>query len=386
MNKIKFGIIGMGARGDMMAKYFCKNDHIDLVAICDNCDHRLDTWKGKVPNIYNDYKSVLENDSVDSVLIATPDDTHEEIGIEAIKSHKNIILEKPLGIHKDKVLELYEKGKGYDKVFMTGYVLRYASVFKKAKELLDEGIIGKIITANVVDNINYGGYAFYHDWHREKGNMGSILLQKASHSLDILNWIVGSDPYYTAAFGGLDVFGDVGAKKYFGKTVSGLNCRDCEKTYECPESLYNAKKIRDIDWAEDWPDSCVYDTSIDIDDNNVAIIKYKNNVKASYTLSQFTPEYKREFQFLGDKGKLVVEDGSNTISVAFRNSKDSYTYNVVESGNHGGGDDGLIRDFIDCYYNGKKPVSSFEDGIKVTLLSMAMQESIDKCELIKIEY
>ncbi len=387
MEKINFAVIGMGNRGSVIAKYLKeRKEHINLAAICDNDDIRLESWKDSGVRIYKDYKEVLANKEINSVFIATPDYTHEEVAIAAINSNKHIICEKPLEITEEKIAKILEAAKNKDKIFMLGYVLRYAPLFKKIKEIAASGLIGRVLVADVTDNINYGGFSYFHDWHREERFATSLLLQKSSHSLDIVSWVLDSRPMYTAAFGGLNVFGSEGAKRVFSKTVGNdLCCSECSYRYDCEESIENVYRIKGIARRDIWPDSCVYSDVVDVDDNQVVIVQYENGARASYTLCQFTPEYKRQFLFIGDKGRLEADDKSNTITITFRNSKEVQKITVSGEGGHGGGDEGLIEDFIQCYYNNRKPVASIEEGAISALLTLAAQESINERNIIRVK-
>ncbi len=383
VDKIKFGIVGMGARGKKIAEIFLKNDNIDLTAVCDNDDTQLKEWKKKSIDTYKDYDRFLQDSHVDAVFIATPDSMHVDMVLKASKMNKHILCEKPIGINKDEVTSMYNEIKGRDNVFLAGYVLRYAPLLQKVKKLIEGGVIGKLVNVEATDHINYGGYAFFHDWHRKKVNTHSLLLQKATHSLDIIKWMVDSKPKLLAAFGGLDVFGSRGAISLFGHTIGNdLHCCECDNRMTCGESIENCEKIKDIKWSDNWPDSCVYSDEVDVEDNFTAMIQYENDVKLSYTLCLFTPEYKREYIFLGDKGKLQVDDTTNTITITYRGSKDTDIYKVVAQGNHMDGDEGLVEDFIKCFYTKSKPIASLEDSVISTLTALELQDSVDHKKIV----
>lgn len=387
MDKINFGIIGMGNRGSYIGKYvFPNNSHINLAAVCDGKDSTLEEWKEKKVRTYKHYEELLSDEEIDAVFITTPDGTHAEIAIRALKAGKHVICEKPLEITEEKILSIVKAAKEHNKIFMLGFVLRYAPLFIKIKELIASGIVGTLIMCEARDNINYGGFSYFHDWHRERRHSESLLLQKATHSLDILNWMIDSYPKKVAGFGSLDVFGEKGAMKIFGHPVDkALKCSECSKQKECEENIENVYRLGKAARREQWPDACLYASEIDVQDNQSLIIKYDNGVKANYNLCLFTPEYKREFIFIGDKGKLVADDKSKTITVAFRNTKDVISYEVPNEGVHGGGDERLMEDFINCYYHNKKPIASLKDGAISALLALAAQKAIDQEQIVEVK-
>ena len=363
MKICNFGIIGMGNRGRGMFQLLKKNRLSNPAAVCDTGPERLSDFQKKGVRIYKDYHDLLNDKNIDAVFITTPDFTHGEILDAAVRAGKNAICEKPLEITEEKLRKVLSTCGKSGRTVAVGYVLRYAPLFQKAKELVKNGAIGRLISVNAVDNINYGGYAFFHDWHRRRENVTSLLLQKATHSLDIVDWLVDSDPVRVAAFGGLDLYGSKGAERYLGhKAPAGLRCGNCEKEEECPDSILNMERVHGIKWQDNWPDSCVYADEVSVDDNQSLIVQYRNGVKLTYLLNQFTPGYKREYSLIGDKGQLRFDDESKMIKITERASRNTANYTVFPALGHGGGDEGLVLDFLRCCRTGEKPVANLESS------------------------
>lgn len=396
MKDINFGIIGMGTRGKFMFDLIQKYEGTQVVAVCDNSPARLAEYRlsnssgndGKTAiTAYPDYQSLIADKRVDAIYISSMDSTHGEILIAALKAGIHTICEKPLEITEEKISAILTQAKESNCVVALGYVLRYAPLFKKVKEIVAQGIIGRIVNVHAIDSISYGGYAFFHDWHRRKENITSLLLQKASHSLDVITWLVDSRPVAVASFGGLDTFGEAGAyRELGGKAPETLRCGECDKKRSCPESILNRDRVKGINWQNNWPDSCVYNSEIDVDDNEVIIIKYQNNVKVSYCLNEFSPDYKRQYTLVGDKGQLEFDDVSNVITVTFRDSKNRLTYTVNTLNIHSGGDEGLLEDFVECCKSGERPVASLEQGAISALLALNAQKSIDEERIVRVQY
>lgn len=385
--KIRFGVIGLGNRGSKFALHsILTNPELQLIAVCDPDPKKFALFPNEDITKYTDYMELLANKQIDAVFIATPDDTHGEIIFQAVDYDKHIICEKPVEVTPEKVREVEKKLKNYPRIFLVGYVLRYAPLFYKAKQLLSQGIIGDIILGNAIDHIQYGGYAFFHDWHREKKHSGSLLLQKGTHSLDIINWMIDSSPISVAGTGGLEVFGTKGAKRKFGKSVDKeLVCNNCPYRFECEESLYNLKKHKGINWQENWPDSCVFSEKVDVDDHQALLIKYANNATMTYSLCQFAAFYRREYQFFGTKGELYFDDERNEIIVSDRLKNEQMRYQFGEVTGHGGGDDELLLDFIDCVQTGKTPRANLESSIMVSQLAFSADQAILENKFIQIK-
>lgn len=378
--KIKFGIIGLGLRGSVIGKTMMKDKRFEISAVCDPKKDTHELFLQNGISCFTNYNDMLDANIIDSVFIGTPDDTHLEVLKACVAKNINIICEKPLEVLEEKVLEMKELLKDYPKVFQVGYVLRYAPLYIKAKELVMEGKIGKIILANCIDNIHYGSYAYFHDWHRKRENVYSLLLQKTSHSLDILNWIIDSDPKQVFAYGGLDVFGSSGIENPFKEDVSNdMVCKNCSHEQTCTESLLNRKRIKNINWNENWPDYCVFAKEINVDDNQSLLVQYENGAKATYLLSQFSPYYMREFVFIGSKGTLRFDDKSNSIIITYTANNNVETFFVDGSfSSHSGGDTGLLNDFAECVMTGKTPIANYKSSFTATIACIRAQQSIDE--------
>lgn len=376
---VRFGVIGLGHRGqEFLFNSLIPNPNVDVTMVADSKESHFDLFKDTDIVTTSDYNEIVHNPSIDAVFIATPDNTHCDISLKAIRHNKHILLEKPLDITVDKIEKLEKALEGYKKVFMVAYVLRYAPLFAKAKEIVKSGQIGDVYLVNGVDHIDYGSYAFFRDWHRMREKSYSLLLQKASHSLDIINWLVNSKPVQVAALGGLEAYGAPGAIKKFGHPLTEPRfCHSCPIEKDCEESLVNIQKNKGIDWGDNWPDQCVFDTEIDVQDHQSLLILYKNRVKVTYTLCQFSAYYRREFQLFGTKGELYFDDEHNIIRVNDRYSGKTIHYEFNQNLNHSGGDDAMIEDFVDCVDMKKKVRSGLESSASVTRLVLAAQEAID---------
>ncbi|MCP0885769.1 Gfo/Idh/MocA family oxidoreductase [Ligilactobacillus sp. WILCCON 0076] len=382
---IKFGIIGLGNRGFKYATSIIKSHkECTIEAVCDYKKNNFDKFPG-ISHTTN-YHDIVNNPEIDAVFIATPDNTHREIILAAAQKKKHILCEKPLEITNDSLDDLCSKLKDYNNTVEIGYVLRYARSFNKVKEFLSQGIIGDVLMINIIDHIPYGGYAFFHDWHRTRKQATSILLQKATHSLDLANWYADSYPISVFAFGNLSTMGKAGALKKFGHEVPDtLHCSTCSISKECEESIANLKFEKNICWSDSWPDSCVFNNEIDIDDHQTVGVEYKNGVQLSYQLCLFDAYYKREFTIFGSKGELRFDDSSNEIRIYDRVRRDEFIYkNKHLELKMEAGDEEQLEDFIQSIKSGKQPLSNLTTSTIVAKLALAAQKSIDTHSIIKL--
>lgn len=199
MSKVRYGIIGIGRMGGTHAKKLNKgkDPNAELTAVCDTDPERRDWAKKNLKDVavYEDYKDLIGSDKVDVVVVATPHYDHPVIGMEALKADKHLLIEKPAGVYTEKVRELNELAAQYPgRVFGIMYNQRTNPLYRKAKELIDSGEMGKLKRINWVVTNWYRPQAYYDlgGWRGTWGGEGGgVLMNQAPHQLDLFQWLGG---------------------------------------------------------------------------------------------------------------------------------------------------------------------------------------------------
>lgn len=391
MRVVKIGIIGMGGRGVGFLRSYNKDPHPGflLSAVCDLSEERLVQIRadfGEGFSCYTDMHEMLRESDVDAVIVATNDPDHVEPVIAALRAGKHVMAEKPLCQTVEDAVRIAEEQRKAEGIFMMGFELREVSVFKEMKKFIGEGRIGNIKVAHVFDNVSVGGLYFYHDPGKQKAFYRSLLLQKATHSLDLLNWLVGSNPVKVFGMGGLDVFG----KQDDGPEVEdSLRCADCEKADSCPHYIADKKLVMDYGESVRTSDICVWNKEMDINDNSELCIMYANGVRATFQEIHFCPDYSREFWFVGTKGKMYgfynnagnfvirIHKHTPAIEKADRERDVEEFHPQALPGGHGGGDPALRDEFYRCIIENVPPTDVMESAYYSTALAACAEESIE---------
>ena len=151
--KITIGWIGVGSRGYYLMERLYKGspDLAQVTAVCDTyADHltrakdRVQTMGGNSPKTYTDYREMLQDPSIDAVFISTPEHLHYQMFMDAIKAGKNIYCEKPLAHTIEQGEQMVKAAEGSGKVVQVGTQNRSNSLYIKAKEMVEQGMIGDI--------------------------------------------------------------------------------------------------------------------------------------------------------------------------------------------------------------------------------------------------
>ena len=159
MNKkrtVRWGAIGLGWFGEIHVETLAAMPGIELAAVCTRRPQRLAEVADRfhVPKRYTDYRDLLADPSIDVVGITTHVNDHRDIAIEALRSGKHVFLEKPMAptvADCDRILEASKKAEGF---FMVGHICRFDPRVVLAKQAIDEGKIGKIISMHARRNLS----------------------------------------------------------------------------------------------------------------------------------------------------------------------------------------------------------------------------------------
>ena len=210
MKKIRFGVIGLGNQGthyalDLFAKGVIENGCI--TALCDNNPAKIKIMQEKNEDksiaYFENYIEMLESGLVDAVLVETPHYQHPEITMEALKRNIHVICDKPAGVYTQQVREMNEVAAQSSAKFTMLFNQRTNCVYRKLKELIDQGAIGKLqrmtwkITVWFRPQCYYDSGSWRGTW---RGEGGGVLINQCPHQIDLMQWILGEMPTSVRAF------------------------------------------------------------------------------------------------------------------------------------------------------------------------------------------
>ena len=145
-DSIRLGLIGCGGRGRSLLRIFQKDPSCRIVAICDVDQSRLRETADSLasaPEVYADYRRVLDRKDIDAVVVATPDHWHVIPALQAIRAGRDVYLEKPLGHTVEEGAVLVAEVERSDRIVEVGLQQRSATIFAEAARLIREGALGR---------------------------------------------------------------------------------------------------------------------------------------------------------------------------------------------------------------------------------------------------
>lgn len=343
----------------------------------------------------------------DAVIIATMDRDHYKQAMDALELGYDILLEKPISPKPEECVKIQDKANEKKCKVIVCHVLRYTNFFSEIKRIIDSDELGKIIS--IQHNENIGNFHIAHSFVRgnwRRSDLSSpLIMQKSCHDMDILTWLVASDAKRIASFGDLTYF-----KKENAPANSSDRCLTCKAAAEC---RFDARKAY-LPIKGQWPATvvsqdqteegllkeletspygrCVYRCDNDVCDHQVTIIEFKNGVKVTFNLSGFTNKISRTIKIMCENGEIRGDDSLNIIEVTrfASNSAEGYEQRVIHpsviGGGHGGGDVGLMNDFLDLIENGSdNSRSSIGKSVESHIMAYAAEQGRVTGSIIDID-
>ena len=220
--KLNIGIIGCGDRGKGIMHIIKEfPDQFTVKAVADILELRIaETRKIKFPHTIKeskDYRSILDDKSIQAVVIATPLHLHFQIASEALAAGKHIFLEKTMTYSIDEAIELVKKAGQYPgQVLQIGHQYRYTPMCFKVKEMIEKNYLGDITQIDCRWDRNWNwrrpvpaGYSDKQiNWRMYRQYSGGLVAELLSHQIDFINWAFNTHPDEIFATGGIDHFDD----------------------------------------------------------------------------------------------------------------------------------------------------------------------------------
>jgi predicted dehydrogenase len=259
---------------------------------------------------------------------------------------------------------------------VVSFPLRLTNILQYVKKILDSGRIGEIAHIQAYNNVPYGR-GYYHKWYRDESETGGLFLQKATHDLDYINYILGNiRPTAICAMKSKQIFG--------GNKPAGLKCADCDEKDTCLDSPKNIKKT--------YPDAvlgeyCCFAEDTGNEDSGSMIVRYGNGMHAVYSQNFIVrgDAGKRGARFVGYLGTLEFDFASGTVVVYHHMDRITETHKFdTSAASHFGGDAALAENFAQVMLGAESSMASLDDGILSAEMCLAARKSSEEDLFIHI--
>jgi predicted dehydrogenase len=425
--KKRYAVVGMGARARAYTDPICTTfrDRSDLVAICDPSTTRMEWHNKRIREVYehpevstyiaDDFDKMIVEQKPDVVIVTTPDFLHHEYIVRAMDAGCDVIVEKPMTIDAAKSRAIHEAIQRTGRTLKVAFNYRYQPIATKIRELMMQGVVGtplSVTYAYMLDTRH--GADYFRRWHRDKANSGGLLVHKATHHFDLVNWFLDSYPEEVFAFGDLKFYGREAAEsrgeKYDYERYTGAEGLEQDPfampmdNNEYLRTLYlNAENeggyIRDKN---------VFGSGVTTEDTMAVTARFANGVIFSYSLIAYAPQEGYEMYITGTKGRIewrhynvphMLDENLERVTEPAEESSASSSLRVLPmfgkpyevevptvEGGHGGGDT-ILAEHLFSNEEINDPFhryASYTDGVKSLAMGISANESIATGKPVKI--
>ncbi len=330
----RYAVVGTGGRAAMFIRAITTTyaEHAELVGLCDLSQTRMDYWNQRITQEFesapaptfpaSDFDRMVREQKPEAVIVTTVDANHHQYIIRALELGCDVITEKPMTVDAEKAKAIFDAvDRTGGKVTVT-FNYRYSPHATKLREVIRDGLIGRPLLVDFMWTLDTShGADYFRRWHREKDKSGGLLVHKATHHFDLVNFWVNSFPKTVFAMGDLKFYGRENARergeerpytRYTGVPEAkddpfALDLKDGEGL----EGLYlNAEK--DSGYVRD---RNVFGDNITIEDTMGVLATYRNGVQLNYSLVAYSPWEGFRVAITGTKGRVELYDrhGSHVI-------------------------------------------------------------------------
>lgn len=371
---LSLAVIGAGLRPrQILGELLALGPHVRIAAIHDP-DRRavatcLEQWHCPDALVAPTADAAIRHPDVNLVAVFSPNAFHAEHILAAFDAGKAVFSEKPLVTSLDDCRRVVRAQRETGLPFATGFVLRYAPLYRKVKELLDAGTIGRLIGIDANENLSprHGAYIMC-NWRRHTRLAGPHILEKCCHDLDLLNWFAGSVPRRIASFGGLDLFRPENSA-YYRRFVHPPDGKPVyQSTWETPRDGDNP-----------------FLTDKDLYDNQVAILEYRNHVRVQFQATMSNAIEERRMYLSGAEGTIIVEMFSGVIRVRRIDENRETAYRYETAWGHAGGDRVIMEDLHRMVMEGAEPKCSGREGLISTATALGIQRAAETGRIVDLD-
>ncbi len=378
----RFAIVGCGSRHKMYqdAIETTYKDHAQLVALCDLNPGRLEVARqlsakngAPVPAGYAppDFEKMIKETKTDFIIVTTVDATHADYIVRGLEAGCDVISEKPLTTTAEMCQRILDATKRTGRHLRVTFNYRYSPPRTQVKDILMNGEIGDVLSVDFHWMLNTThGADYFRRWHGQKKNSGGLMIHKASHHFDLVNWWLGAMPATVFATGKREFYTPAMAQR-FGLKSHHERCHTCPEQEQCGFffSLANNPSLKALYLDQEkhdgyFRDQCVFAPRIDIEDTMNVLVTYDNKVTLAYSLNAFNAWEGYHIVFNGTKGRLehtIVESTyvSGTDAVQGGIADNGVTTRIIPlrgaprrieawsgTGGHGGGDKVMLDEIF----------------------------------------
>ncbi|WP_320064171.1 Gfo/Idh/MocA family oxidoreductase [Micromonospora sp. RTGN7] len=322
--RARHAVVGTGARAEMFVRSLVTDhpDTAELVAFADVNQARMDAhnrWLVElghraVPTYRADeFAAMLGKEHVDTVLVTSVDATHDEYIVAALRAGCDVVSEKPMTVDAPRCRRILDAVAETGRSVTVAFNYRYNPLHEQLRRLLADGAVGEIGSVHFewLLDVRHGA-DYFRRWHRDKANSGGLMVHKASHHFDLVNWWLDATPVEVYAAGRLFFYGDAGSRHGYARDYD--RAHGAPAADDDPFALRMAEHPRlrelylDAEAADGYHrDRNVFAPGVTIEDDMAVLARYSTGATMTYHLTAYAPWEGYRVMVNGSRGRLELE-------------------------------------------------------------------------------
>ncbi|MCJ7544410.1 MAG: Gfo/Idh/MocA family oxidoreductase, partial [Phycisphaerae bacterium] len=326
----RYAQVGIGHRSQMFTKAITETfkEHCRLVALCDTNQGRMDARnkalgaKGLVPvPTYraDQFDRMIADCRPDIVVVTSMDVTHSDYICRAMELGCDVVTEKPMTTDEVRCRRILETAAKTHRKCQVTFNYRYAPPRSQVRKMIMDGAIGEVLSVDFCWLLNtQHGADYFRRWHRRRENSGSLLVHKATHHFDLVNWWIDDIPQEAFCHASLAYYTPATAAR-LGLDDRAERCLDCPAKSRCPFylDLAAAKDLKALYLDNEnqdgyFRDRCVFSEEINIWDTMSVTVRYRRGALLNYFLHAYSPYEGYKVAFNGTQGRIEHTACENT--------------------------------------------------------------------------
>ncbi|GAA3305160.1 Gfo/Idh/MocA family oxidoreductase [Dactylosporangium vinaceum] len=304
MNK-RYAIVGTGSRAAMFVRALTGEHRgtSELVALADPNPVRIAVHNDRLDRPVPAYPAgafaeMIERERVDVVIVCTVDRYHDEYIVAALEAGCDVLTEKPMTIDAQRCARILDAVARTGRRVQVTFNYRYNPLHEAVKRILASGEIGEVGSVHFewLLDVRHGA-DYFRRWHRDKADSGGLLVHKAGHHFDLVNWWLDDDPTSVYADGRLFFYGTAGAGHGAGKFAIDMGDPDLA-------ALYGEAAVRADGYHRDQD---VFAPGVTIEDDLAVMVRYARGATLTYHLTAYAPWEGYRIAFNGSRGRLELD-------------------------------------------------------------------------------
>jgi predicted dehydrogenase len=377
----RYAIVGTGSRHEMYRDAITRQykDYAELAGLCDLNAGRVELSRMRAAeagvhapgDTAANFERMIHETRPETVIVTTVDGTHDEYIVRALEAGCDVVTEKPMTTTAEKCRRILDTRRRSGGRIRVTFNYRYSPARTQVKDLLMSGVIGVVLSVDFHWLLNtVHGADYFRRWHSQKRNSGGLMLHKATHHFDLINWWLSAVPQTVTAMGKREFYTPEMARR-LGLKETHERCHTCTEKDRCgflmdlaANPSLKALYLDQEKYDGYFRDRCVFRSDIDIEDTMNVLVQYDTGATLCYSVNAFNSWEGYQVAFNGTKGRLehsiveqiyvsgtggiqggIAEGGVTTRIIPLRGAarlQEPWT----GEGSHGGGDSVMLDEIF----------------------------------------